>query len=32
MRFDTLEAICIYLKCEPRDLLKFVPGTEAEEP
>jgi len=31
MRFDTLEAICIYLKCEPGDLLKFVPG-EAEEP
>jgi putative transcriptional regulator len=30
MRFDTLEAICIYLKCEPGDLLKFVPG-EAED-
>ena len=30
MRFDTLEAICTYLKCEPGDLLKFVPG-EAED-
>ena len=24
MRFDTLEAICRYLKCEPGDLLKLV--------
>lgn len=31
MRFDTLEAICTYLKCEPGDLLKFVPA-EADEP
>ncbi len=23
MRFDTLEAICRYLKCEPGDLLKL---------
>ena len=26
MRFDTLEAICAYLKCTPGDLLKYVPG------
>ncbi len=26
MRFDTLEAICRYLKCEPGDLLKLVDG------
>jgi putative transcriptional regulator len=25
MRFDTLEAICAYLKCTPGDLLKYVP-------
>lgn len=31
MRFDTLEAICTYLGCEPGDLLKFVPA-EADEP
>ena len=24
MRFDTLEAICRHLRCEPGDLLKFV--------
>ena len=26
MRFDTLEAICIYLKCEPGDLLSSSPA------
>ncbi|WP_421761654.1 helix-turn-helix domain-containing protein [Devosia sp.] len=24
IRFDTLEAICTYLKCEPGDILRFV--------
>lgn len=24
MRFDTLEAICRYLRCQPGDLLKFA--------
>lgn len=25
IRFDTLEAICRYLGCEPGDLLKYLP-------
>jgi putative transcriptional regulator len=34
VRFDTLERICRYLRCEPGDLLKYVdeepaaPGTD----
>lgn len=25
VRFDTLERICAYLKCQPGDLLEYVP-------
>ncbi len=28
MRFDTLEAICRYLDCQPGDLLSFEPDSE----
>jgi putative transcriptional regulator len=28
MRFDTLERICEYLKCQPGDILKYTPNTE----
>ena len=28
MRFDTLEAICKYLGCQPGDLLKYVEGDD----
>lgn len=31
IRFGTLSAICDYLKCQPGDLLEFVPGTETAE-
>jgi putative transcriptional regulator len=34
VRFDTLERICEYLKCQPGDLLEYQPassaGSEAE--
>lgn len=30
MRFDTLEAICRYLKCQPGDLLKLVDEESGE--
>lgn len=29
MRFDTLEAICRYLDCQPGDILKYEPDSEA---
>jgi len=29
MRFDTLEAICRYLDCQPGDILKYEPDDEA---
>ena len=29
IRFSTLEAICAVLKCQPGDLLEFVPDREA---
>ena len=29
MRFDTLEAICRYLECQPGDLLQYEPDSEA---
>jgi putative transcriptional regulator len=33
IRFSTLEAICEALRCQPGDLLEFVPGTgSAEQP
>jgi putative transcriptional regulator len=28
IRFDTVERICEYLKCEPGDILKYVPNKE----
>jgi putative transcriptional regulator len=28
IRFDTLERICEYLKCQPGDILKYVPDGE----
>ena len=28
IRFTTLEALCRELKCQPGDLLEFVPGDE----
>jgi putative transcriptional regulator len=28
IRFDTLEAICKALDCQPGDVLEFVPGKE----
>lgn len=31
IRFSTLEAICAVLRCQPGDLLEFVPGEDAEE-
>lgn len=31
VRFETLEAICKYLNCQPGDLLDYQPD-EAEEP
>ena len=31
MRFSTLEAICAALRCQPGDLLEFVPDAEAEK-
>ena len=31
VRFETLEAICKYLNCQPGDLLEYEPD-EAEEP
>jgi len=27
VRFETLEAICQFLECQPGDLLEYVPGT-----
>ncbi len=29
VRFDTLEAICAYLNCQPGDILEYVPGDDA---
>ena len=31
VRFSTLEALCRELKCQPGDILEFVPGSEADE-
>ncbi|MHA6298704.1 helix-turn-helix domain-containing protein [Devosia sp. CAU 1758] len=28
MRFETLDAICRYLECQPGDLLSFHPGSD----
>jgi putative transcriptional regulator len=32
VRFSTLEALCRELKCQPGDLLEFVPGPVSETP
>jgi putative transcriptional regulator len=32
VRFSTLEALCRELKCQPGDLLEFVPGPASELP
>lgn len=29
VRFETLQRICAYLKCQPGDLLVYVPDAEA---
>jgi putative transcriptional regulator len=29
IRFDTLQAICAHLQCQPGDLLEYVPGDGA---
>lgn len=29
VRFETLEAICAYLNCQPGDILEYVPGDDA---
>ncbi len=31
IRFDTLDAICRYLDCQPGDILQFEPGSETPE-
>jgi putative transcriptional regulator len=31
IRFSTLEAICAVLRCQPGDLLEFVPDSDATE-
>lgn len=31
VRFDTLERICAYLKCQPGDLLEYVPDSPSTE-
>lgn len=31
LRFDTLERICLYLECQPGDLLRFEPTSNAEK-
>lgn len=30
VRFETLDAICTYLECQPGDLLEHVPGDVTE--
>jgi putative transcriptional regulator len=30
MKFDTLEAICAYLQCQPGDILEYVPEETPE--
>jgi putative transcriptional regulator len=31
VRFSTLDALCRELKCQPGELLEYVPGGEAEK-
>jgi putative transcriptional regulator len=32
IRFSTLEAICAALRCQPGDILEYLPGESGEEP
>ena len=32
VRFNTLNAICEYLECQPGDILEFVPNDHEQEP
>ena len=32
IRFSTLEAICAALRCQPGDILEYLPGETEEEP
>ena len=32
IRFSTLEAICAALRCQPGDILEYLPGESEEEP
>jgi putative transcriptional regulator len=32
VRFDTLDAICDYLQCQPGDVLRYVSSTAKSEP
>ncbi len=32
VRFNTLNAICEYLECQPGDILEFVPNDPEQEP
>jgi putative transcriptional regulator len=32
IRFDTLNAICDYLQCEPGDILRYVPEAGEDSP
>lgn len=31
IRFETLEKICFYLKCEPKDILQYIMEENANE-
>ena len=32
VRFETLDRICAYLRCQPGDLLRYEPGDEETAP
>lgn len=32
IRFETLDAICTYLQCQPGDILEHVPSAKSEAP
>jgi putative transcriptional regulator len=32
MKFDTLEAICAFLRCQPGDILEYAPDETADQP
>lgn len=31
IRFDTLSKICMFLECEPKDILQYIQGEEENE-